>query len=134
FESFESTPVAAASLGQVHRARLSPSEARDVGFRNVMVKVQRPGIEQVIDIDLTALRKVAGWASHLKAISQRTDMHGIVEEFARSSAEEIDYLHEASNGERFAANFADDLGAGGGVGTHQPARAHPVGCERHQGR
>ncbi|SCQ46956.1 Putative unusual protein kinase [Propionibacterium freudenreichii] len=108
FESFESTPVAAASLGQVHRARLSPSEARDVGFRNVMVKVQRPGIEQVIDIDLTALRKVAGWASHLKAISQRTDMHGIVEEFARSSAEEIDYLHEASNGERFAANFADD--------------------------
>lgn len=108
FESFDPTPVAAASLGQVHRAQLSPAEARDVGFRDVMVKVQRPGIEQVIDIDVTALRKVAGWASHLKAIAERTDMRGIVEEFARSSAEEIDYLHEASNAERFAQSFADD--------------------------
>jgi predicted unusual protein kinase regulating ubiquinone biosynthesis (AarF/ABC1/UbiB family) len=110
FASFDANPVAAASLGQVHRATLCDSEADELGFASVMVKVQRPGIEQVVDIDLAALRKVAGWASHIKAIAQRTDVHGLVEEFARSSLEEVDYLHEAANAEQFAADFNGNAG------------------------
>ena len=62
FESFDPQPLAAASLGQVHRARL---HARDdqAGFRSVVVKIQRPFIEQLIEVDLSALRKVGGWLS-----------------------------------------------------------------------
>ncbi|MFZ2623748.1 MAG: AarF/UbiB family protein [Propionibacterium sp.] len=108
YDWFDPQPLAAASLGQVHRAHLKRPEAGDVGFSRVVVKVQRPGIEQVIDVDLSVLRRVAGWLSHYRPIAQRTDVPALVEEFARSTAEEIDYLHEAANAERFAANFAAD--------------------------
>ncbi|SPF69454.1 Protein kinase-like domain [Propionibacterium ruminifibrarum] len=107
FEYFEPEPLAAASLGQVHRARLTRSEARDVGFRDVVVKVQRPGIEQVTDVDLAALRRAAGWIAHYRPIAERADMPALVEEFARTTAEELDYLNEAGNAERFAESFAD---------------------------
>jgi predicted unusual protein kinase regulating ubiquinone biosynthesis (AarF/ABC1/UbiB family) len=107
FEDFDPEPLAAASLGQVHRARLSRSEARDVGFRDVVVKVQRPGIEQVTQVDLAALRRAAGWIAHYRPIAERTDVPALVEEFARTTAEELDYLNEAGNAERFAVCFAD---------------------------
>ena len=74
----------------------------------MVLKVQRPGIDAIVDVDLAALRKVGGWLSHVRLVSDRADMPALVEEFAQTSLEEIDYLHEAANAERFAADFADD--------------------------
>ncbi|MFE6996126.1 ABC1 kinase family protein [Microbacterium sp. NPDC057659] len=108
YERFDETPVAAASLGQVHRARLSPAAAADAGFADVVVKVQRPGIDGIIDTDLAALRKVGGWLRRIRIVRERVDAPALVEEFARTSLEEVDYLHEAANGERFAADFDGD--------------------------
>ena len=101
-------PLAAASLGQVHRARLSALDAEETGLLDVVVKIQRPGIGEIVDVDLRALRRVAGWLSHIRLVSDRVDMPVLVEEFAVTSLEEIDYLHEAASAERFAGNFADD--------------------------
>src|ERR1043165_9861970 len=61
FERFEHEPLAAASLGQVHRARLRLEAAEEEGFQDVVVKIQRPFIDQLIDVDFSALRRVAGW-------------------------------------------------------------------------
>jgi predicted unusual protein kinase regulating ubiquinone biosynthesis (AarF/ABC1/UbiB family) len=108
FTMVDEIPVAAASLGQAHRARLSPLDAADTGLDDVIIKVQRPGISEIIDVDLAALRKVGGWLSHVKLVSNRVDMPALVEEFAATSLEEIDYLHEAASSERFAAAFPND--------------------------
>ena len=108
FASVEETPIAAASLGQAHRARLRPGDAADTGLDSVVLKVQRPGIDAIVDVDLAALRKVGGWLSHVRLVSDRADMPALVEEFAQTSLEEIDYLNEAANSVRFAADFADD--------------------------
>jgi predicted unusual protein kinase regulating ubiquinone biosynthesis (AarF/ABC1/UbiB family) len=112
FAYIDETPLAAASLGQVHRARLTEADAADTGLLDVVVKIQRPGIDQVIDVDLRALRRVAGWLSHVRLVSDRVDMPALVEEFALTSLEEIDYLHEAASAERFAADFAGDARVG----------------------
>ncbi|ALE06917.1 ABC transporter [Arthrobacter sp. ERGS1:01] len=108
FASVEEIPIAAASLGQAHRAQLLPGNAADVGLSNVVVKVQRPGINAIVDVDLAALRKVGGWLSRIRIVSSRADVPALVKEFAATSLEEIDYLHEAASAERFAADFDDD--------------------------
>ncbi|MGK0715697.1 ABC1 kinase family protein [Leucobacter sp. W1153] len=108
FRTVEEAPLAAASLGQAHRATLAPAEAEEVGFEAVVIKVQRPGIDEIVDVDLAALRKVGGWLSRVRLVSSRVDMPALVEEFAVTSLEEIDYLHEGQNAERFAANFEGD--------------------------
>ena len=108
FAEFDEVPLAAASLGQAHRARVSPGIAADLGFEHVVVKVQRPGIEKIVAVDLAALRRVARWLARVRLVSSRADAPALVEEFATTSLEEIDYLHEAENAERFASNFADD--------------------------
>ncbi|MDJ0315319.1 AarF/UbiB family protein [Arthrobacter sp. H35-D1] len=108
FASVEETPIAAASLGQAHRARLLPLDAADTGLDSVVLKVQRPGIDAIVDVDLAALRKVGGWLSHVRFVSSRANMPALVEEFGQTSLEEIDYLQEAANAERFATDFADD--------------------------
>jgi len=108
FSFVDPVPLAAASLGQAHRATLSDADAEVAGMRDVVLKIQRPGIDRIVDVDLRALRKVGGWLSRVRLVYDRVDMPALVEEFAHTSLEEIDYLHEAQNAERFAANFADD--------------------------
>ncbi|WP_298864137.1 AarF/UbiB family protein [uncultured Microbacterium sp.] len=108
FASFDEEPLAAASLGQAHRATLSEADAADTGLRDVVVKVQRPGIDEIVAIDLSALRRVARWAARVRVVRDRVDAPALVEEFAQTCHEEIDYLHEAASAERFAACFADD--------------------------
>lgn len=106
FESVDEIPLAAASFGQAHRARLTDADAEFTGLRDVVIKVQRPGIDQIIDVDLAALRLVGSWLRRVRIVSDRVDMPHLIEEFATTSFEEIDYMHEAANAERFAENFA----------------------------
>jgi predicted unusual protein kinase regulating ubiquinone biosynthesis (AarF/ABC1/UbiB family) len=108
FAWFDESPLAAASLGQVHRARLRPSDAAEQGFADVVVKVQRPHIQQVIEVDLAALRRVGGWMSRYRPIRERADVPALVEEFAVTTLQEVDYLAEAGHAETFATNFAQD--------------------------
>ncbi|MBD7956252.1 AarF/ABC1/UbiB kinase family protein [Microbacterium sp. Sa4CUA7] len=108
FAAFDEVPIAAASLGQAHRARLAALDVELTGLEDVVVKVQRPGIQQIVDVDLLALRRVARWLSRVRIVARRVDMPALVEEFAVTSMAEIDYLLEAGNAERFAANTAGD--------------------------
>ncbi|WP_024817505.1 ABC1 kinase family protein [Arthrobacter sp. 31Y] len=108
FASIEEVPIAAASLGQAHRAKLLAGNAEDTGLSSVVFKVQRPGIDTIVDVDLAALRRVGGWLSRIRIVSNRADVPALIKEFAQTSLEEIDYLNEAANSERFAADFVDD--------------------------
>lgn len=108
FAWIDPVPVAAASLGQAHRARLVDADARDTGFADVVVKVQRPGIDEIVAVDLKALRRVSGWLDRVRIVSEHVDLPVLIEEFAQTSMEEIDYLHEAANSERFAESFSGD--------------------------
>lgn len=113
FLEFEEVPVAAASLGQVHQARINLDDPtlrganapRKSRFLNVVVKVQRPNIEKILDTDLAALRTVGNWLHRYRPISQRADIPALLDEFTRILYEEIDYLAEGKNAETFAANF-----------------------------
>ncbi|MFW2514237.1 ABC1 kinase family protein [Demequina sp. SO4-13] len=108
FEHVEEAPLASASLGQAHRARLMARDAEDAGFDDVVIKVQRPGIGAIVAVDLAALRRVGRWLSRVRLVNTRVDMPALVEEFGEVSLEEIDYLHEGQSAEQFADNFADD--------------------------
>jgi len=109
FAFFEAQPLAAASLGQAHRAWLLPrNESRYRRGPAVVVKVQRPDIENIVRTDLAALRVVARWAIRYGPIRRRADVPALMEEFAATLWEELDYESEADNAERFAAMFASD--------------------------
>ena len=107
FEWFDESPLAAASLGQVHRARLKVEDEAS-GFRNVVVKVQRPFIELIVGVDLSALQRVGGWLMRYRPIRERADVPALLREFSATVREEIDNLHEAENAESFFENFKDD--------------------------
>lgn len=116
---FEEQPLAAASLGQVHRARVHPESSNDSPddstqpadeLFDVVVKVQRPNIEKIIATDLAALRTVGNWLQRYRPISRRADVPALLAEFTRVLYEEIDYLAEGRNAEIFAANFEADEG------------------------
>lgn len=100
FASIERVPIAAASLGQAHRVQLKPD-------RSVIIKVQRPGIESIVAIDLEALRWVLSWLKRYGPIRRRADLDQLFDEFRRTLYEELDYLAEGRNAERFAADFKD---------------------------
>ncbi|MEM9005873.1 MAG: AarF/ABC1/UbiB kinase family protein [Cyanobacteria bacterium P01_F01_bin.86] len=94
-------PVAAASLGQVYRARLFSGE-------DVAVKIQRPNLLPVITCDLYLMRQASKWLGRFLPLNLGHDLTMIVDEFGTKLFEEIDYLNEGRNAELFAANFQDD--------------------------
>jgi Predicted unusual protein kinase len=107
FERFESQPLAAASLGQVHRARLRADAPEAKEFQEVVVKIQRPFIDQLIDVDFSALRRVAGWLMRYEPIRKRVDVRALISELETTVHQEIDYLSEGRNAEVFSRNFAE---------------------------
>ena len=98
FAEFEPEPVAAASLGQVHRAALRDG-------RRVAVKVQRPGIREVIVKDLEALAEIAAFMDHHTEIGRRYGFTIMLEEFRKTLLRELDYRLEARNLEVLAENL-----------------------------
>ncbi|KAI3702666.1 hypothetical protein L6452_28414 [Arctium lappa] len=99
FKEFEDQPIAAASLGQVHRAILHNGA-------KVVVKVQRPGLKKLFDIDLRNLKLIAEYFQSSENLGSPTrDWIGIYEECAKILYEEIDYVNEAKNAERFSREF-----------------------------
>ncbi len=103
FASFDEQPLAAASLGQVHRAIL-------LDGTSVIVKVQRPDIRDVLDDDLEILRKRAAF---LESHWDRARIYGVtevVDEFATTLREELDYTREGSNTDRLREDTASDRG------------------------
>jgi predicted unusual protein kinase regulating ubiquinone biosynthesis (AarF/ABC1/UbiB family) len=107
FEHFELHPLAAASLGQVHRARLRAETAEEMGFEEVVVKIQRPFIEQLVEVDFSALRRVAGWLMYYGPIRKRVNLPALVAELETTIRQEIDYVSEARNAEIFRENFTE---------------------------
>ncbi|XP_076883771.1 protein ACTIVITY OF BC1 COMPLEX KINASE 8, chloroplastic-like [Bidens hawaiensis] len=101
FDYLDFEPIAAASLGQVHRARLKGQE--------LVVKVQRPGLKDLFDIDLKNLRVIAENLQKFdpKSDGAKRDWVAIYDECANVLYEEIDYTKEAANAELFASNFKD---------------------------
>lgn len=98
FSSFDPIPLAAASLGQVHRARLHSGE-------EVVVKVQRPGLKKLFTIDLAILKGIARYFQNHPDWGPGRDWMGIYEECCRILWEEIDYINEGRNADTFRRNF-----------------------------
>lgn len=98
FHSFEPIPLAAASLGQVHKAVLHTGES-------VVVKVQRPGLKKLFEIDLQILKGITRYFQNHPKWGRGRDWLGIYEECCRILWEEIDYLNEGRNADTFRRNF-----------------------------
>ncbi|BAY08796.1 ABC-1 domain-containing protein [Calothrix sp. NIES-2098] len=98
FQNFDPIPLAAASLGQVHKAVLYTGEA-------VVVKVQRPGLKKLFEIDLQILKGIARYFQNHPKWGRGRDWIGIYEECCRILWEEIDYLSEGRNADTFRRNF-----------------------------
>jgi len=101
YMSFDDQPLAAASLSQVHRAVLKTNEV-------VAVKIQRPGITEIIDADLDILHDLAVLTGRRLRRFGVTDAVGLVEEFSRNIKKELDFRLEANNMQRFGDNFKDN--------------------------
>ncbi|GAB4825302.1 Protein ACTIVITY OF BC1 COMPLEX KINASE 7, chloroplastic [Ancistrocladus abbreviatus] len=99
FKEFEDRPIAAASLGQVHRAILHNGE-------KVIIKVQRPGLKKLFDIDLRNLKLIAEYFQRSETLGGPTrDWIGIYEECAKILYQETDYINEGKNADRFRRDF-----------------------------
>ena len=98
YAEFELEPVAAASLGQVYRGRLHTGE-------EVAVKVQRPNLEAQIKGDIVILKRVANFAERFPQLNENADWSGMLREFDTTIHEEMDYVAEGKNAERFRENF-----------------------------
>lgn len=102
YQEISPNPVAAASLGQVYHGRLYSGE-------EVAIKVQRPNLRPTITLDLYLMRWAAGWLAGWLPLNLGHDLTLIVDEFGTKLFEEIDYLNEGRNAEKFATNFTGDL-------------------------
>jgi predicted unusual protein kinase regulating ubiquinone biosynthesis (AarF/ABC1/UbiB family) len=100
YQDFDVTPIASASLGQVHKARLHTGQ-------EVVVKVQRPGLARLFDLDFKVLRKLIQFCQHYLPWTRQYDLDAIYQEFAQILYKEIDYIQEAINADRFRHNFRD---------------------------
>lgn len=100
FCSFDPIPLAAASLGQVHRAQLQSG-------KEVVVKIQRPGLRQLFDIDLRILKGITHYFQNHPKWGPGRDWLGIYEECCKILYEEIDYLNEGRNADQFRRNFRE---------------------------
>lgn len=100
YDEFDVEPIAAASLGQVYRAKLFTGE-------EVAVKVQRPNLTAIIKGDIEILRKVAKFAERFPSLNENADWAGMLREFDETVHEEMDYASEGRNAERFHENFKD---------------------------
>lgn len=105
FAELSLQPIASASIGQVHRARLAEEGTRGRPSPSVVVKVQRPHIQEIVETDLAAIEVVGRWLYRFKTVKKHVHVPALVQEFSRSLLEEIDYVHEGQNAERFAKNF-----------------------------
>jgi predicted unusual protein kinase regulating ubiquinone biosynthesis (AarF/ABC1/UbiB family) len=98
FRSFDPIPLAAASLGQVHRSQLHSGE-------EVVVKVQRPGLRKLFEIDLQILKGITRYFQSHREWGKGRDWTGIYEECCKILWQEIDYLNEGRNADTFRRNF-----------------------------
>ncbi|MEM7595305.1 MAG: AarF/ABC1/UbiB kinase family protein, partial [Cyanobacteria bacterium P01_A01_bin.83] len=98
FAEFNPTPIAAASLGQVHKARLHTGE-------DVVVKVQRPGLAKLFNLDFEILHRLVRWLNRLFKNVRKFNLEAIYREFFELLYLEIDYIHEGKNADRFRQNF-----------------------------
>lgn len=101
FHKFDETPVASASIGQVHHARLKTGE-------RVAIKVQRPDITTIVETDLEILDDLARLMEANLAWAKTYKIRKVVSEFSNSLRAELDYQTEARNGERIAKQFTDN--------------------------
>ncbi len=101
FGYFDPIPLAAASLGQVHKAQLHTGE-------EIVVKVQRPGLLKLFAIDLGILKKIAQYFQNHPKYGRGRDWVGIYEECQKILYEEADYLKEGKNADTFRRNFRGD--------------------------
>jgi ubiquinone biosynthesis protein len=101
FEDISHIPIASASLAQVYPARLSSGET-------VVVKVQRPGIEEIINLDLDILYDLAQQAQKHTTFGERYEARELAEEFAISLRDELDFRREGRNADHFRENFKDE--------------------------
>ncbi|HEY7125208.1 MAG TPA: AarF/ABC1/UbiB kinase family protein [Ktedonobacterales bacterium] len=98
----EEKPTAAASLGQVHRGKLATGE-------DIAIKIQRPNVHRLVRADLSALRFVIWVITHIKRnTNEFIDLKALYKEFSRTVYEELDYVAEGRNAERFARAFANN--------------------------
>jgi predicted unusual protein kinase regulating ubiquinone biosynthesis (AarF/ABC1/UbiB family) len=99
YAEIDSEPVASASLGQVYRARLSSGE-------EVAVKVQRPGLEEIISFDIAILYRLVKLTNRFfPRANENADWEGMLREFHSTVFEEMDYVKEGRNADRFRYNF-----------------------------
>ncbi len=97
FASFSVSPLACASLGQVHRARLLSGE-------EVVIKVQRPNLEGLFNLDFEVLHRLTRWLN-IFSVVKKYNLEAIYQEFFELLFQEIDYIHEGKNADRFRENF-----------------------------
>ncbi|HEX8176316.1 MAG TPA: AarF/ABC1/UbiB kinase family protein [Pyrinomonadaceae bacterium] len=99
YAEIDAEPIAAASLGQVYRARLHTGE-------EVAVKVQRPNLPEIVNFDIAVLRRIVAFINRfLPEANRNADWEGMLREFAETVFEEMDYVQEGKNADRFRENF-----------------------------